>query len=57
MGTGGSEVECCTSQKQLEVCVHRMLTRYEDLVMSPFYEIENEYRAVMLDGEVRLHKW
>ena len=54
MGTGGAEVECCSSQKQLEACVHRMMAKYEDLVMSPFYDIENEYRAVMLDGEVRL---
>lgn len=50
-GTGGLGVVKVTTQAQLERAVQAIFQKGQSLSLSPFYEIENEYRLVMLDGE------
>ena len=53
-GTGGDRVYKVTTPCGLETAVFEIFQKSAYLAASPFEEIENEYRAVILDGEVRL---
>lgn len=53
-GTGGEGVVRVRSARALEAAVHDGFARHRALALSPFHEIETEYRAVLLDGDVLL---
>lgn len=53
-GTGGNDLYKISNQMELESTVQKMFSKYRDLCLCPFYEIEGEYRAVFLNGEVIL---
>ena len=53
-GTGGELVYKVRTPCELETAVFEIFRKAAYLAASPFEEIENEYRAVILDGEVRL---
>ena len=54
LGTGGENVIKCSTDYELETAVHRIFLKSDYMAVSRYYEIENEYRAVILDGEIRL---
>jgi len=53
-GTGGNEVYLVEDQLQLEEATHRIFSRSHAMAVSPYYQVKKEYRAVVLDGVVRL---
>jgi len=53
-GTGGNDVYKISNQIELESTVQKMFSKYRDLCLCPFYNIENEYRAIFLNDEVLL---
>ena len=53
-GTGGEGVVRVRSARELEAAVHKGFARHRALAVSPFHEIETEYRAVILDDDVLL---
>ena len=53
-GTGGDRVFKVRNAYELETAVHTIFETSGYLAASPFYEIENEYRTIMLDGRARL---
>lgn len=53
-GTGGENVFRCSTDCELEEAVHKIFVKSDYLAVSRYYEIEDEYRAIILDGEVRL---
>ena len=53
-GTGGDRVFRVSSAYELETAVHTIFEKSGYLAASPFYDIENEYRTIMLDGIARL---
>ena len=53
-GTGGLGVVRVGSAAALEAAVHAGFAEHRALALSPFHEIETEYRAVVLDGAVLL---
>lgn len=53
-GTGGLGVVRVTNQAQLEKAVLSIFQKGQSLSLSPYYDIHNEYRLIMLDGECQL---
>ena len=53
-GTGGDRVFKVSSAYELETAVHTIFEKSGYIAASPFYDIENEYRTIMLDGVARL---
>ena len=53
-GTGGNQVYRVKTEEELEETVNTVYQRSYAASLSPFYEIREEYRVVMLDGEPRL---
>jgi len=53
-GTGGNDVYKISSQIELESTVQKMFSKYRDLCLCPFYKIDNEYRVILLNGEILL---
>jgi len=53
-GTGGNDVYKISSRLDLEAAVQKMFSKYSDLCLCPFYNIENEYRLFFLDNEILL---
>ncbi len=53
-GTGGDRVFKVSNAFELETAVHTIYEKSGYLAASPFYDIENEYRTIMLDGCARL---
>ncbi|AXG69742.1 cyanophycin synthetase [Kordia sp. SMS9] len=53
-GTGGNGVFMVKTVTQLEQAIHTLFSKHRSICLSPFYEIQKEYRAVILDGEVEL---
>lgn len=53
-GTGSNDIYRITNQWDLEYAVQKMFSKYRDLCLCPYYEIENEYRAIFLNGEILL---
>ena len=54
MGTGGNEVFKANSQVELESYVHMLFSKHRGICLSPFYNIKNEYRVILLFGEAYL---
>jgi glutathione synthase/RimK-type ligase-like ATP-grasp enzyme len=54
IGTGGEGVSRVESAAELERATMTIFQSNRGLCLSPFLEIEQEYRAVMLDGECEL---
>ncbi|MFN8673633.1 MAG: hypothetical protein U0457_16315 [Candidatus Sericytochromatia bacterium] len=53
-GSGGNEVFKIKNQKELEFCIHNLFNKNENLALSPFYNIKNEYRVIILKNNVLL---
>jgi D-alanine-D-alanine ligase-like ATP-grasp enzyme len=53
-GTGGNGVFMANSIIKLEQAIHSLFSKHRSICLSPFYDIQKEYRAVILDGEVQL---
>jgi glutathione synthase/RimK-type ligase-like ATP-grasp enzyme len=53
-GTGGQSVSKVDSQLELEQSVTKLFEHQRTISLSPFQEIEQEYRAILLDDEVLL---
>ncbi len=53
-GTGGIGVVKVTTQAELEKAAQNIFQKGQSVSLSPYHEIINEYRLVMLDGECQL---
>lgn len=53
-GTGGGAVFKVQNQHELEDVTDRVFRGHRTMAVSPFYEIKEEYRAVVLNGIVRI---
>jgi glutathione synthase/RimK-type ligase-like ATP-grasp enzyme len=53
-GSGGSSVYLVSTQFELERAAHKIFSHSRTMAVSPFYEIEKEFRAVVLDDKVML---
>lgn len=53
-GTGGLGVVRVKNQAQLEKAVLSVFQKGQSLSLSPYYDIQNEYRLIMLDSECQL---
>lgn len=53
-GTGGKDVYFIDNEKTLEQAVTKIFSKDEYVALSPFYDIKNEYRAIILNNEVKL---
>ncbi len=53
-GSSGKEVFHVTTETELEQVASKFLLQDTAIALSPYYEIQNEYRAVLLDDEVLL---
>lgn len=53
-GTGGEDVFRVRSQLDLEKLVHQLFQTHRSICLSPFYNIDEEYRLIFLAGQVEL---
>lgn len=53
-GSGGTGVYLVSGQQELECTVSEIFRGSRSMSVSPFYDIINEFRVIMLDGNVRL---
>ena len=53
-GTGGMEVYRAANRVELEHIAVNLLPRVRSIAVSPFIDIEEEYRVILLDGKVRM---
>ena len=53
-GTGGEDVFRARSQPELEQVVQRLFESRRAICLSPYYEISQEYRVIVLDGRCEL---
>lgn len=53
-GSSGNLVFLVCNQYDLENAVYKIFQKSRSMAVSPYYEIENEYRAIVLDGELKL---
>ena len=53
-GTGGDEVYLVTNQAELENATNIIFTDSDAMAISPYVEIIDEYRCVVLDGKIKL---
>jgi len=53
-GTGGNDVYLVTNQFELERAAYKIFSRTRAMAVSPFYEIEAEFRVLVLDENVKL---
>ncbi len=51
-GTCGNEVFNITCIDEIKPCLKKLFLFNQSLSICPYYEIENEYRTIILDGEV-----
>jgi glutathione synthase/RimK-type ligase-like ATP-grasp enzyme len=49
-GTKGQDIFLCESIAQMEEAAHAIFLNHPDAAMSPYHEIENEYRVFFLNG-------
>lgn len=52
-GTGGKNVYKVSNQKELEAAILNIFNQSTSMTISPYYEIENEYRVLVLNNEVK----
>ncbi len=53
-GSGGGNVYLIANQFELERAVHKISSHSRAMAVCPFYEIENEFRIVVLNDKVKL---
>lgn len=53
-GTGGNLVFHVKKRKALEMAAYEIFSNCKSIALCPFYEIEQEFRIVLLDGEVKV---
>lgn len=53
-GTGGAGLFIVDDETQLEVAVNTIFSQSSTLCICPYYNIENEYRVIILDDNVQL---
>jgi len=53
-GTGGGNVLYASGQAEMECAADVIFKKSRSMAVSPFYDIRHEYRAVCLDGQVKL---
>jgi glutathione synthase/RimK-type ligase-like ATP-grasp enzyme len=53
-GTGGIDVFQVSSAAELELAVNSIFAHSRSLALSPFYPIDQEYRVILLNEEVKL---
>ena len=53
-GTGGNCVTLVSNEKELEEAANEIFKENISLALSPFYEINNEYRVIILNNKVKL---
>ncbi len=53
-GTGGKDVYMASCKRELEKIVFELFAKNRGISISPYLEIENEYRAIVLDGKIEL---
>lgn len=53
-GTGGNGIYYVTNQYELESATYKIFKNNRSMAISPFYNIENEYRTIVLDGRIEL---
>jgi len=52
-GTMGQDIYLCETMPELEAAAHAIFANYPDAALSPYQEIENEYRVFYLNGNCR----
>jgi len=52
-GTQGMDIYLCQSIPELEAAAHAIFQNHPDAALSPYKEIQNEYRVFYLNGECR----
>ncbi len=53
-GTGGAGLKIVSEETELEKAVNDIFSYTSTLCISPYYEIENEFRVIMLESKPRL---
>lgn len=53
-GTGGKDVYLIDNEKDLEKASNKIFQKDQYVVLCPFYNIKDEYRAIVLNNEVKL---
>lgn len=53
-GFGGNYVFRVSNQHELENAVYKIFAKFKTMAVSPYYEICNEFRTIVLDGEIKL---
>lgn len=53
-GTGGAGLKIVTDEAELEKAVNELFSNESTMCICPYYDIENEFRVIILDGEVKL---
>lgn len=53
-GTGGNGIYHVTNQYELENASYKIFKNNRAMAISPFYNIENEFRTIVLDSKVKL---
>lgn len=53
-GSSGNLVYLVANEKELEVATNKIFEHEDFMAVSPYYEIKNEYRVVVLNGKARL---
>lgn len=53
-GTGGNLVFRVSNQYELECAVFNIFKKTRSMAISPYYDIDNEYRIIVLNGEIKL---
>lgn len=54
IGTGGNDVYKIFDAISLENYIHTLFVKYRAICLCPFYNIENEYRVIVLNDKVEL---
>ena len=53
-GTGGAGLKIVTDETELEKAVNDLFSNESTMCICPYYSIGNEFRVIILDGEVKL---
>lgn len=53
-GTGGNQVFLVSSQGELEKAASKIFAQSRAMAVSPYVDIQKEYRVILLDGQVKL---
>ena len=54
MESGGIDVFRATTIEELQAALKILSRRYRAIALSPYLQVEHEYRTIMLDGDVKL---